>query len=104
MRIRPLALALLALFVSAAPLFAAEYVIVIDKMAFGPAPETLREGDVIVWRNDDIFRHTATARDGSFDVDLPAGEAVSMVVGAPGTIAYFCRFHPDMKGTLTIAP
>lgn len=83
---------------------AAEYVIVIDKMAFGPVPETVQPGDTITWQNNDLFRHTATARDGSFDLDLPAGEAASMTVGEPGSIDFFCRFHPGMKGTLLIAP
>ena len=45
----------------------------IDKLAFGPAPEVLHVNDSVEWVNADIFQHTATAADGSFDVDLPAG-------------------------------
>jgi hypothetical protein len=29
--------------------------------------------DIVAWTNGDIFRHTASATDGSFDIDLPAG-------------------------------
>ncbi|MCA1654446.1 MAG: hypothetical protein ABR588_05145 [Sphingomicrobium sp.] len=47
------------------------YVVTIDKLAFGPVPASVRAGDIIVWRNRDLFRHTATARNGSFNVDLP---------------------------------
>jgi plastocyanin len=82
---------------------AAEYTVVIARMKFGPLPAELRAGDTIIWQNDDILRHTATARDGSFDVDLPAGATVSMVVGDGGTVEIYCRFHPGMAGTLVIA-
>jgi plastocyanin len=83
---------------------AADYTIVLDKMKFGPVPAELHPGDTILWQNDDIFRHSATARDKSFDVDLPSKAAVKMVVGAAGTVEFFCKFHPGMKGTLVITP
>ncbi len=83
---------------------ATDYTIVIDKMKFGPVPEQLYAGDTIIWQNDDIFRHSATARDESFDVDLPAKTSVRMVVEAEGTFEFFCKFHPGMTGTLTVLP
>ena len=83
---------------------AADYVVVIDKVTFGPLPAELHPGDTITWQNDDIFRHSATARDASFDVDLPSKSSVKMVVGAAGDVEFFCKFHPGMKGTLVIAP
>jgi plastocyanin len=83
---------------------AAEYVIVVDKMKFGPVPAELHAGDTIIWRNDDIFRHSATARDASFDVDLPPKTSVEMIVGVAGSVEFFCKFHPGMKDTLAILP
>ena len=80
-----------------------EHRIVIEKMKFGPAPEGLTVGDSILWVNSDILRHTATARDGSFDVDLKPGEEVAMHLDKAGEIEVFCRFHPGMKLTLTVA-
>jgi plastocyanin len=79
-------------------------VIDVDKLAFGPAPEGLKVGDTVKWRNRDIFRHSATAKDGSFDVDLPAGRAGKATLKRSGKIDYFCRFHPGMTGTLIVAP
>lgn len=96
--------AMAALAVMAPAAWAADYVIIIDKMKFAPVPAELHPGDNITWQNDDIFRHTATARDASFDVDLPSGTAVKMVVGEAGTVEFFCKLHPGMKGTLVIAP
>src|SRR3546814_9831353 len=69
-----LAIATVPLLVAAAPT-PRVHSIVIDKMKFGPAQAELRAGDTILWVNKDLFRHTATARDGSFNVDLPAGKS-----------------------------
>lgn len=92
--------------VAAATLSAAatEYTVIIDKMKFGPVPATLHPGDTLVWQNNDVLRHSATARDKSFDLDLPAKSSATMTVGVAGTVAFFCRFHPGMTGTLVISP
>ncbi|WP_341487186.1 amicyanin [Pararhizobium sp. A13] len=83
---------------------AAEYRITIAKMKFGAPAETLHVGDVIVWRNDDIFRHTATARDKSFDVDLPPKSEKRMTARHSGAVNFYCRFHPAMVGVLDVRP
>ncbi|OWV80448.1 amicyanin [Rhizobium sp. R635] len=83
---------------------AADYQLTIAGMTFGPAPAELHVGDVIVWRNDDIFRHTATARDNSFDVDLPPKSEARMTVGRVGTVDFYCRFHRAMTGKLDVRP
>lgn len=72
-------------------------------MAFGRVPAGVRAGDVVVWVNKDMFRHTATARDRSFDVDLPPGKSARTMVRKPGTISFYCRYHPGMTGRLVIA-
>jgi plastocyanin len=75
----------------------------VDKMSFGPSPPGLRVGDRVRWINKDIFQHSATANDKSFDVDLKAGGQGEIVLKRPGVIAYACRYHPGMKGQLTVA-
>ncbi|WP_426701561.1 cupredoxin domain-containing protein [Rhodanobacter sp. Col0626] len=77
------------------------HVIVIDKMAYGPMPAGVRAGDIIEWVNHDILEHTATARDGRFDVDLKPGGSGRITAGA-GTLAFFCKFHPTMSATLVV--
>ncbi len=79
------------------------YVVVIDKMKFGPLPSGLKAGDAVIWENRDIFRHSATAKDGSFNVDLPAGAKAKTVVAKPGTFAFACKYHPGMQGVLKVA-
>jgi plastocyanin len=79
-----------------------EHVVVIDKMKFGALPAGLRQGDVILWVNRDMFRHTATAANHSFDVDLPAGAKARATLKSKGAIAFVCRFHPGMRGVLQV--
>ena len=79
-------------------------VVTVDKLAFGPAPEGLHVNDVVEWSNADILRHTATAVDGSFDVDLPPGGKGRTLLRRAGVFPYTCRFHPGMKGRLEVAP
>jgi len=100
-----LLVAALALAASAAPRVGIpdrSHVIVMDNLRFGPVPADLRVGDTIIWRNRDMFQHTATARNGSFDVDLPAGKTGSTKMTKPGTILFYCRYHPGMTGRLIV--
>jgi plastocyanin len=107
-RIRSGGAALALAFVAMATLSGASkaetFVIEVNKLAFGPAPSGLHVDDVVEWRNLDIFRHSATAADGSFDVDLPAGGSGQTILNKAGVIEFRCRFHPGMKGRLDVAP
>lgn len=90
-----------------APTWSAErrvHVIDIDKLAFGPTPDGLRVNDIVEWTNEDIFQHTATARDASFDIDLPPGATGRTILNRAGAVAYYCRYHPGMQGQLDVAP
>jgi hypothetical protein len=47
--------------------------------------------------------HTATVR-GGFDVMIEANKSASWVLKKAGIVEYYCRFHPNMKGRITITP
>ena len=79
------------------------HVVVIDKMKFGAVPGDIRVGDAILWVNRDMFRHSATAGDGSFDVDLPAGKSARTTVKKAGAIPFACKYHPGMTGVIKAA-
>ena len=91
---------------AAAPAAAAPrtYVVTIDKLKFGAVPNGLHKGDRIVWDNRDLFRHTATAADKSFDADLPPSSKKVTVLRSAGTIAVVCKFHPGMRTVLKVVP
>jgi plastocyanin len=77
------------------------HVIVVDTMQYGPMPTGVRAGDIIEWVNRGILEHTATARDGRFDLDLKPGASARMKATA-GTVEVYCKFHPTMVATLVV--
>lgn len=83
---------------------AATIQIVMENLVISPAEVSAKVGDTIEWINKDIFAHTATARNGDFDVTIPPKKTATSVLKKPGTIEYYCRFHPNMKAVLTVAP
>jgi plastocyanin len=83
---------------------AATIQITMENLVISPAEATAKVGDTIELINKDIFAHTATARNGDFDVTMPPKKTVTYVFKKAGTVEYYCRFHPNMKATLTIAP
>jgi plastocyanin len=83
---------------------AATIQITMQNLVFAPATANAKVGDTIEWVNKDVFAHTATARNGDWDVTLPPKKTVKLVLKKAGTVDYYCRFHPNMKATLTIAP
>ena len=94
--------ALLALAGAAAPAAPQKYTVVMANMSYGKLPAGVKVGDTIVWVNRDTVPHTATARDRSFDVRVQQGQSVSMVVKKAGNIAFYCIYHPAMRGTLAV--
>ena len=83
---------------------AATIQIEMENLVVSPAQASARVGDTIEWINKDIFAHTATARNGDWDVTMPPKKTVTSVLNKAGTVEYYCRFHPNMKAVLTIAP
>jgi plastocyanin len=73
-------------------------------LAFGPAPGGLHVNDIVEQTTSGIVRHTATAADGSFEVDLSAEATGRTILKRAGGVTYICRFHPGMKGRLDVAP
>ncbi len=80
------------------------HIVEVKNMAFGPSPKSLHVGDIVKWDNHDPVEHTATATDGSFDITLRPNSSGETKMKKVGTISYFCRFHPGMKGQLKVTP
>ncbi len=71
-------------------------------LLFSPSKLSARVGDTVEWINDDFVAHTATARNGDWDVNIPAHATKRLVLKRAGTVDYYCRYHPNMKGTADI--
>jgi len=80
------------------------HIVVIKQLRFNPAQLTLRPGDTVVWKNEDMFSHTATADNGSFDSGLIApGQSWKTTINGTGALGYHCRPHPNMAAMLLVS-
>ena len=82
---------------------AATIQIKIKNLTFAPAQVSAHIGDTIQWVNADFVVHTATARDGSWDVMLSPNVTRSIRLKTVGTMDYYCKFHPNMIGQITVS-
>lgn len=98
------ALAALAFFglVAAGPVRADVIHVTMEQVAYMPAQISAFVGDTVEWDNEDIVAHTATARDGAWDVMIAPNGKNSVVLKSAGTIQYYCRLHPNMVGEITV--
>lgn len=78
------------------------HTVTIDSTRFQPSDLRVEAGDTIVWLNNDLFPHTATAA-GRFDSGSIAPDGSwRYTVTDRGAIDYVCTFHPTMKGTIRV--
>jgi plastocyanin len=96
--------AVAALFAVSVSARAATVQVTMENLVISPAELSAKVGDTVELVNKDIFAHTATARNGDFDVTMPPKKTVTSVLTKAGTVEYYCRFHPNMKAVLKIAP
>lgn len=73
------------------------------QVAYAPAQVSAHVGDTIEWTNDDIVAHTATARNGAWDVMVQPNGKASVTVKTAGPIEYYCRLHPNMVGSIAVS-
>lgn len=75
----------------------------IVEFTYQPDPVVVQSGGKVIWQNEDMAPHTATADDGSFDTGtLERGKLKAETFKEAGTFTYFCEIHPDMKGTVEV--
>jgi plastocyanin len=86
------------------PVHATTIQITMENLVFSPAEASAKVGDTVEWINKDILAHTATARNGDWNVTIPPNKTATLVLKKAGAVDYFCRFHPNMKATLAVAP
>jgi len=78
--------------------------ITIQNLVFAPTDARAKVGDTVTWINKDVLAHTATARNGDFDVTIAPGKTATRVIKKAGDVEYYCRFHPNMVARLSASP
>ena len=57
----------------------------------------------MTWTNRDGLDHTATAKDKSWGTkSLTGGASGSITFSQKGSYAYYCKWHPGMKGKVVV--
>jgi plastocyanin len=77
----------------------------IKDFLYDPDPVTVKAGQKITIVNEDSAPHTVTQKGASpaFDSDtVKGGASGSITFSKTGTFAYYCLFHPTMKGSVTV--
>lgn len=71
---------------------------------YKPADLTVPAGTTVEFTNEDSTPHTATSKEsGAFETgSIDTGKTGKVTLDKPGTYAYYCAFHPFMKGTITV--
>lgn len=68
--------------------------ITIDKFQYNPAELAAKAGQAVTITNNDDMPHTVTAKDGSFDVTVPAKGTAQVTPPKAGNFPYTCTLHP----------
>jgi Plastocyanin len=75
----------------------------VSNFSFQPSSSTVKVGEKVTWTNKDSTTHTVTADDGSFDSgDLAPGATFSHTFSKAGSVAYHCKIHSSMHGTIVV--
>jgi plastocyanin len=79
------------------------HTVTIENMQFSPAELTVHPGDRIVWENKDLFPHTATASDKTFDSgSIASNGSWALETTKSADYPYGCAYHPTMKGKISV--
>ncbi|HLG72390.1 MAG TPA: cupredoxin family copper-binding protein [Chloroflexota bacterium] len=77
--------------------------VTIADFQFTPATMQVAQGTTVTWTNNGPSNHTATSDTGAWDSGVLApGKSFSFKFNTPGTFAFHCSIHPNMKGTITV--
>ena len=75
----------------------------IKDFKFQPSSITVAAGTTVTWVNDDDEPHTITSATGAFgSAGLSHDETFAQTFARPGTYAYFCALHPQMRATVVV--
>jgi plastocyanin len=74
----------------------------ITSSGFNPHNLTVKRGAMVVWTNYDSVVHTVTSPK-NFDFgDIKPGKTYSRMFNIVGTYNYYCSYHHNLTGTITV--
>ena len=80
------------------------YNIEIKDFTFSPLELRIKQGETVVWTNNDNVKHTITSDSGSElnSEQLSKSQTYSHTFNTAGTFNYHCNLHPSMKAKIIV--
>jgi plastocyanin len=78
----------------------------LNDKAFQPNPITIKQGDTVVWTNNDFGTHTVTEKKATFNSGyMRPNQTFEFTFNKSGIFEYICEVHPtSMFGTVIVNP
>jgi len=79
--------------------------VTIKNLKYDPATLSIKPGETVIWVNKDDNDHTVTSDDGNTlkSENLGSGDSYKHTFDKAGKFKYHCKYHPRMKGLVTVA-
>ncbi|MBI2029431.1 cupredoxin domain-containing protein [Candidatus Gottesmanbacteria bacterium] len=77
------------------------HTVLIKDNAFSPESITIKVNDQVIWENNDNTQHRVKGDDWG-GATINNGGKFAQAFDKPGTYAYICEIHPEMKGTIIV--
>lgn len=78
------------------------HTVLIQGFEFAPARLEVTAGDTVIWKNQDIVPHTATAQKAFDSKGIDTGKSWTYVARQKGAFPYICTYHPTMTAELIV--
>ncbi|HKP04272.1 MAG TPA: cupredoxin family copper-binding protein [Chthoniobacterales bacterium] len=78
--------------------------VTIEMVKYSPAAIEIKTGETVVWINNDLTPHTVTSEAGAElnSESIEPGSSWNHKFTQAGIFSYYCTFHTEMKGTVTV--
>ena len=79
-----------------------EIVVEINDHNYDPQELTIQKGSDVQFVNNTDELHSVTSQADGFDLELDGNETATVSFPDQGVFDYYCRYHPEMKGTIVV--
>ena len=78
--------------------------VTIKNLKYDPAKLSIKPGETVIWVNKDNNDHTVTSDDGQTlkSDNLGSEDSYRHTFDKAGQFKYHCKYHPRMKGLVTV--
>jgi len=78
--------------------------VTMEMVKYSPVAIEIKTGDTVTWVNNDLTPHTVTSESGGElnSGSIEPGASWSHTFAQAGAFSYYCTFHTEMKGSVTV--